>query len=523
MGQGVPGNNGDINPNGERFLQFLESNDLRHVNGEHRLVDGVQSRICKGLWTRQRGNSRSIIDFVGMSIEHMDTVLSMNVDDTGSWGGGSDHNWSWTVIKDKFRRLVRIPRVEVRKNVWNIKDDQDWTAFKENVTSRMPPGDLSSLSVNELASSLASSLRDGGLSSIGYKRETSRCSMKLKTLPQNILAEIELRRQMEGHWKSLSSSNDSTNAAVGEAEDNFLEQSAKVDSIFSTMKCNERGQVRAACAGKTPRARKKFWGSVTGKVRQTTDISAVQTSSGVLKSGPDEICEEVEKHFCKVFNGSMESVDQEPPESLIQSDHTYSFSSCPPFLPPDHSYAKNPTPRLSRIGNTDSVEKNPSNWLGRDFSKKELKLVAAKLCDGKSRGWDNIPSEFIKNAPDDFFDVLSLLFNKIKSSGVFPQGWNCGRITLIHKKGLREQLGNYRPITVLISLSSFYSKVLNERLIEVVESWGLLGEIQNGFRKGRCGADNIFLLHTVLWKAKALGMKVHIGFVDVSKVRVRSR
>ena len=140
MGQDVTGNNEDVNPNGERFLQFLERNDLRHVNGEHRLVDGVQSRICKGLWTRQRGNSRSIIDFVGMSIEHMDTVLSMNMDDTGSWGGGSDHNWSWTVIKDKFRRLVRIPRVEVRKNVWNIKDDQDWTSFKENVTSRIPPG-----------------------------------------------------------------------------------------------------------------------------------------------------------------------------------------------------------------------------------------------------------------------------------------------------------------------------------------------------------------------------------------------
>ena len=121
-----------------------------------------------------------------------------------------------------------------------------------------------------------------------------------------------------------------------------------------------------------------------------------------------------------------------------------------------------------------------------------------------------------------FFAILALLFNKIKSSGVFPKGWNCCRITLIHKKGLRECLGNYRPITVLIALSGFYSKVLNERLIEAVETWGLLGEVQNGFRKGRSGADNIFLLHTILWKAKALGKKVHLGFVDVSKASVRS-
>ena len=39
---------------------------------------------------RQRGNSRSVIDFIGMSAEHKDTVLSITVDDTGIYGGGSD-------------------------------------------------------------------------------------------------------------------------------------------------------------------------------------------------------------------------------------------------------------------------------------------------------------------------------------------------------------------------------------------------------------------------------------------------
>ena len=518
LGQGVPGNNDDINKNGERFLRFLMNCDLRHVNGEHRVVDGVQSKLCRGLWTRQRGASRSVIDFVGMSVEHMDTVVGMNVDDTGSWGGGSDHNWCWIVLRDKFRRLVRLPKRPVKKNVWNIGDDQDWTNFKENVASCLPQGDLSSLSVDELASSLATSLRDGGVASIGYKKQVSRCAMKLKSLPRHVLEEIELKRQMERNWKSLSSCNDSTHEAVVDAEKIYLEQSAKVDGIFSNIKRAEKKKVKTACSGKTPRAKKNFWGVITGKVKQSTDISAVLNSAGVLKSAPDEVCEEIEKHFCTVFNGSMESSVKEPTLSTVDHDHSYCSSSNPPSMPADHNYAKNPEPQLPRIGKSDSIERNPSNWLGRDFSKKELKLVASKLSDGKSRGWDNIPSEFIKYAPDSFFDVLALLFNMMKSSGVFPHGWNCGRITLIHKKGLREKLGNYRPITVSIALCGFYSKVLNERLIEVVEAWGLLGEVQNGFRKGRCGADNIFILNTILWKAKALGLKVHLGFVDISKV-----
>ena len=107
---------------------------------------------------------------------------------------------------------------------------------------------------------------------------------------------------------------------------------------------------------------------------------------------------------------------------------------------------------------------------------------------------------------------MALLFDKIKNTGVFPEGWNC-----YSQKGLRAKLGIYRPITVLVSMSSFFSKLLNQRLIEVVETHNLLGEAQNGFRQGRCGADNTFVLNTILWKAKACSENVHLGFVDISK------
>ena len=50
---------------------------------------------------------------------------------------------------------------------------------------------------------------------------------------------------------------------------------------------------------------------------------------------------------------------------------------------------------------------------------------------------------------------------------------------------------------VIKSLSGFYSKLLNERLIEVVEN-------QSGFRKNSGSSDNIFILNTALWKARAL-------------------
>ena len=164
------------------------------------------------------------------------------------------------------------------------------------------------------------------------------------------------------------------------------------------------------------------------------------------------------------------------------ADHSCCSTNPPVTAVPDHVYNKLTLPTLPSAGTTPSLENNPSDWLGQDFSVAEVQKIALNLNNGKAFGWDKIPSEFLKNAPLQAFSVMANLFNKIKNTGTLPNGWNCGRITLVHKKGLRSKLGNYRPITVLVSLSSFFSKLLNERLIQVVEAHGLLGEAQNGFR-----------------------------------------
>ena len=148
-----------------------------------------------------------------------------------------------------------------------------------------------------------------------------------------------------------------------------------------------------------------------------------------------------------------------------------------------------------------------------------MKKASSLLQNCKAVGLDRIPNEFIKNAGDKFLTLLTLLYNRVKETSVFPRGWNAGRVTLIHKRGLREKLGNYRPLTIIVSMSNLYSRLLKERLVNVVEEHKLLGEIQDGFRSGRRGADNKFILDSILWKAKSSNKKVHLIFVDITKVR----
>ena len=100
LGEGVVGNNGDVNPNVRRFLNFLRFSGMKHVNGLRHLT--------KGLWTRQRGSSKSILDFATVTEEHLPTVQSLVIDDKGVYGGGADHNWMFLSLLDNFMLTLSL-------------------------------------------------------------------------------------------------------------------------------------------------------------------------------------------------------------------------------------------------------------------------------------------------------------------------------------------------------------------------------------------------------------------------------
>ena len=462
------------------------------------------TKICQGLWTRQRGKSRSVIDFAGVSSEHMNHVVSMVVDEQGIYGGNSDHNWVTLILEDKFKRL-QLVNTQRKKKKWNIKEGQDWSLFQTSVSSELPSlPEALKMSVYELATAISTALYTSGVSAIGFRSSRPKLSMWSRQLPPNLVAELRRKRDLEKTWKTLVSSNwadmNVTEEQLSNAEEAYLKQKDHVKNIFSSFRgsLNEKNLENRAC----------FWSTVSGKVKQSAEISAVLSDAGILKCDPGEVRHAVEEHLVKTFLGSLESVS--PPTPVPVQTNTMPTNT-------DHTYAHDYSSALPKVGNSENIDLNPNNWLARRFTSKEIKAVSETLLSNKACGWDSLPNEFIKFGPDKLFVLLSTLFDKIKDKNMFPSGWNKGRITLVHKKGSRAVLGNYRPITVIISMASLYSKVLNARLTQVVDRHDLLGDVQGGFRKGRGGADNIFVLHTLLWKARAKNQSAHLAFLDISK------
>jgi hypothetical protein len=440
-----------------------------------------------------------------ISSEHLSTVHSLFIDEGGRFGGGSDHNFLFLTLDDNFVRKQRLLRIQSRKKSWNCMDNLNWKPFQEAVSARLASRSPNTMTVNEMASLVSSALLSAGDRFVGQRESNKNHGPRL--LPRDLVVEIQLKRQLEKTWKEKVSGANNGLEDIIASETAFIEQKQKLDDLLFSHANRNRPKIRELCAGKTTKARNLLWKFISRKVKQAVDISAVvQPTTGIMKCGIDEIKNEVELHLASVFQGSFD------PVAPVDVAPTASESSHP-----DHTYSVHHTPVLPSINSSSLIETDPRGWTNREFSNSEMKKILKSLKGGKSAGWDAIPNEFLINSPDILVHWLTVLFNRIKSEGVMPNGWNKGRITLIHKSGLREHLQNYRPITVIISLSGLFSKLLNSRLSEVVESHNLLGEIQNGFRKERQMADNSFILDSILMKAKSDKQKVHLCYIDISK------
>ena len=95
----------------------------------------------------------------------------------------------------------------------------------------------------------------------------------------------------------------------------------------------------------------------------------------------------------------------------------------------------------------------------------------------------------------------------------FPSSWRKGIINPIFKKGDDSIVNNYRGITLMNTEYKLYAMVLGERLRREVET--ILPDSQSGFRRGRSGMENIYLLNFLVDREIHRKGKLVAFFVDL--------
>ena len=98
-----------------------------------------------------------------------------------------------------------------------------------------------------------------------------------------------------------------------------------------------------------------------------------------------------------------------------------------------------------------------------------------------SRGHDDLSMMFMKRISTAISHPLSLIINKSMQSGIVPDSMKLAKVIPIHKSKNKQVFDNYRPISLLPTLSKVLERVMHNRLYNFLNSDGLLYDKQYGF------------------------------------------
>ena len=79
-------------------------------------------------------------------------------------------------------------------------------------------------------------------------------------------------------------------------------------------------------------------------------------------------------------------------------------------------------------------------------------------------GLDKVSSRLLKDAADIVAPSLTSLFNISINTGCFPSTWKLAKISPLFKKGSKQDPSNYRPISVLPTISKLLEKAVHMQL-----------------------------------------------------------
>jgi hypothetical protein len=99
-------------------------------------------------------------------------------------------------------------------------------------------------------------------------------------------------------------------------------------------------------------------------------------------------------------------------------------------------------------------------------------------------GWDQLPAFIFKDNKDPLSGILNHIMNLSLEQGTFPKELKLANIIPIFKAGETDIIGNYRPVSLLTTVSKVFERAIYNRLVSFITQQKILYSLQFGFREG---------------------------------------
>jgi len=128
---------------------------------------------------------------------------------------------------------------------------------------------------------------------------------------------------------------------------------------------------------------------------------------------------------------------------------------------------------------------NKKSMFFNPITDSEVIKEIAKLNNRKAIGYGDIPVKLLKNCKHELGKRLAHIYNMSIDQGIFPKVMKIARVLPIYKSNERYMVQNYRPISVLSTISKVFERLVHKRLYQFLEKYELLYSRQYGFRNKR--------------------------------------
>lgn len=217
----------------------------------------------------------------------------------------------------------------------------------------------------------------------------------------------------------------------------------------------------------------KFWSHVNSK-KKSTDISTQMFLN--------------DQHF-------------DNPNDIINSFADFFSKS---FLPP----TENLEPINDQVANTPSIAITC-------FSENEVFNALKKLKPKLTAGPDDIPSFLIRDCAAIFSYPLSILFNLCIRNGQLPDIWKYSKVCPVFKKGEKNNIANFRPISIICNFCKGLEILLHDTIYPNIKNQ--LSIHQHGFVKGRSTTSNLICITQSISEAIDQRNQMDVIYTDFSK------
>ena len=112
----------------------------------------------------------------------------------------------------------------------------------------------------------------------------------------------------------------------------------------------------------------------------------------------------------------------------------------------------------------------------------EIETIIKKLAPKNSSGHDGISNKLLKDLGSELCYPLQIIFNKSLKDGEFPDIMKLADVVPLYKNKNRDACTNYRPISLLLTISKVLEKIVYKCTYNFLDSNKLLYESQYGFR-----------------------------------------